>query len=59
MIKRVLAGLLAAAAIGTLAALAAPTAAAAPGHGDPAVRPPGTDCVWIWTHGPPQCRKLE
>ncbi|WP_410620449.1 hypothetical protein [Amycolatopsis sp. cmx-8-4] len=56
MIKRALAGLLAAAAIGTLAV---PAAAAAPGNGTPAVRPPGTDCVWMWTQGPPQCRKLE
>jgi hypothetical protein len=56
MIKRVLAGLLAAAAIGTLGA---PVAAAAPGNGGPAVRPPGGDCIWVWTHGPPQCRKLE
>ncbi|MGW5718295.1 hypothetical protein ACWEVP_19160 [Amycolatopsis sp. NPDC003865] len=56
MIKRALAGLAAAAAIGTLGA---PVAAAAQGTGDPAVRPPGTVCVWIWTDGPPECRKLE
>jgi hypothetical protein len=56
MIKRALAGLLAAAAI---SAMGAPMAAAAPVNGgDPAVRPPG-HCVWIWTQGPPQCRKLE
>ncbi|MFJ1761187.1 hypothetical protein ACIOD2_12770 [Amycolatopsis sp. NPDC088138] len=56
MIKRVLAGLVATLAFG---ALGAPMAAAAPGNGGPAVRPPGTDCVWIWTQGPPQCRKVE
>ncbi|WP_326958563.1 hypothetical protein [Amycolatopsis sp. NBC_01286] len=56
MIKRVLAGLLAAAAIGTLAV---PAAAAAPGTGTPGGRPPGTGCVWMWTQGPPECRKLE
>jgi hypothetical protein len=56
MVKRVLAGLLAAAAIGTLGAQAA--MAAGPGNGEPGVRGPG-DCVWIWTTGPPECRKLE
>ncbi|MEV6628755.1 hypothetical protein AB0M83_23905 [Amycolatopsis sp. NPDC051106] len=55
MIKRALAGLAVAAVIGTLGA---PVAAAASGSGDPAVRPPG-QCVWIWTEGPPQCKKLE
>lgn len=55
MIKRALAGLAAAAAIATLTA---PVAAAAQGNDDPAVRPPGV-CVWIWTDGPPECRKLE
>ncbi|MFJ7216209.1 hypothetical protein [Amycolatopsis sp. NPDC098790] len=56
MIKRALAGLAAVAAIGTLIA---PAAAAASGNGGPAVRPPGNVCVWIWTEGPPECRKLE
>lgn len=55
MIKRALAGLAAAAAIGTLSA---PAATAATGTGDPTVRPPGV-CVWIWTGGPPECKKLE
>ena len=55
MIKRALAVLAAAAVIGTGAA---PVASAASGTGDPAVRPPG-QCVWIWTGGPPQCKKLE
>ncbi|MGK3204573.1 hypothetical protein [Amycolatopsis sp. MEPSY49] len=55
MIKRALAGLAVAAAIGTLCA---PAATAATGTGDPTIRPPGV-CVWIWTEGPPECRKLE
>ncbi|MEU0795395.1 hypothetical protein ABZ342_35480 [Amycolatopsis sp. NPDC005961] len=64
MITRALTGLAAAAVIGTLgapmatAATAAPATAAAASDGGPAVRPPG-QCVWIWTGGPPQCKKLE
>ncbi|MEA5357926.1 hypothetical protein VA596_00145 [Amycolatopsis sp., V23-08] len=56
MIKRLLVAVAATLAVG---ALGAPTATAAPGNGDPSVRPPGTDCVWIWTQGPPHCKKLE
>lgn len=52
MVKRALAALAAAVVVGTVGA---PVATAA---GDPGVRPPG-QCVWIWTGGPPQCKKLE
>ncbi|VVJ16147.1 Uncharacterised protein [Amycolatopsis camponoti] len=63
MITRALTGLAAAAVIGTLgaplaAAAPATAAAAVASDGGPAVRPPG-QCVWIWTGGPPQCKKLE
>ncbi|MDT7801617.1 MAG: hypothetical protein QOI78_5050 [Actinomycetota bacterium] len=56
MIKRLLVALVATLAVG---ALGAPMASAAPGNGGPAVRPPGGDCIWIWSQGPPQCKKLE
>ncbi|MEU8637466.1 hypothetical protein AB0C38_35260 [Amycolatopsis sp. NPDC048633] len=58
MRKRALAGL-AAALIGAAAfgTLTAPQASAAAGGG-PGGKPK-TICVWIWTGGPPECRKLE
>ncbi|MCR6485695.1 hypothetical protein M8542_22990 [Amycolatopsis sp. OK19-0408] len=57
MIKRALTGL-AAAIISTAAcgALAAPAATAATDGGP---GKPKTVCVWIWSGGPPQCKKLE
>jgi hypothetical protein len=58
MRKRALAGL-AAALIGAAAfgTLTAPEASAAAGGGP--VGKPRPLCVWIWTEGPPECRKLQ
>jgi ABC-type glycerol-3-phosphate transport system substrate-binding protein len=61
MRKRAWAGL-AAALIGaaSFGALTAPAAAAASAAvvGGPVGKPKPV-CVWIWTEGPPECRKLE
>ncbi|MEV7037078.1 hypothetical protein [Amycolatopsis sp. NPDC051061] len=38
-------------------ALTAPAASAATGVGP--VGKPRPTCVWIWTEGPPECRKLQ
>ncbi|GLY34383.1 hypothetical protein Amsp01_004070 [Amycolatopsis sp. NBRC 101858] len=50
---------LAAALIGaaSFGALTAPAASAATAGGP--VGKPKPICVWIWTDGPPECRKLE
>lgn len=48
------AALIGAASFGALTA-PAPSAAVAGGP----VGKPKSVCVWIWTEGPPECRKLE
>ncbi len=50
---------LAAALVGaaSFGALTAPPASAATGGGP--VGKPRPVCVWIWTEGPPECRKLQ
>ncbi|MEV6648759.1 hypothetical protein [Amycolatopsis sp. NPDC051371] len=58
MRKRAWAGLAAAlVAAASFGALAVPAASAATGGGP--VGKPRPVCVWIWTGGPPECRKLQ